>query len=120
MFYRAAAGQVELDAVFVLDDPHRELEQLHDDRGGLGLGQFGMDEHFSAQGLMQDIGGTGEEQAHVVGEETVIGGAVTGEIVFDHLDEVFILPAGTIEIPIQVLGGGQTEGGDHIAGILTE
>lgn len=111
---------MELDAVFVLHDPHGELEELGDDRGGLGLGQFGMDEHFGAQGLMQDIGGTGEEQAHVVGEETLIAGAITGEIVFDHLDEVFILPAGAIEIPIQVLGGGQSEGGDHIAGVVPE
>ena len=46
---------MESDTVFVLDDPHRELEQLQDDRGGLGLGQFGMHEDFRAQGMVQDI-----------------------------------------------------------------
>lgn len=92
-FYRAAAGQMEFDAVFVLNNPHRELKQLQDDRDGLGLGRFGVDEDFGSQGMMQDIGGTGEEQAHVVGQEAVIRGAITGQIILDHLDEAFILPA---------------------------
>ncbi len=44
-------------------------------------------------------GGTDEEQTHVVARETVIGGRSGGQVVFHHLDPVFILAAGAVRAP---------------------
>ena len=63
---RATAGQVQFDTVLVLDHPYGEFEQFQDDRGRLGLGQFGVHQDFRSQGVMQHIGAAGEEQAQVV------------------------------------------------------
>jgi hypothetical protein len=65
---RATAGQVQFDAILVLDHPHGEFEQFQDHRGQLGVGQFGMDQNLGAQRLMQDIGSAGEKQAQVIGK----------------------------------------------------
>src|SRR5512139_3699779 len=56
---RATAGQVQLDAILVLDHPHGELEEWEDDRSRLGLGQCGRDQNLGAQRLRQDIGSAG-------------------------------------------------------------
>jgi hypothetical protein len=42
---------------------------------------------------MQDIGRSGKEQPHLVGQETAVGGAIAGQIVLDHLDEVLDTPS---------------------------
>ena len=45
---RAVGRQLEADAVFVLHHAHGDLEQFDDDRGGLSLGQFRMDQDLGA------------------------------------------------------------------------
>jgi hypothetical protein len=89
---RAAPGPVHLDAVLALHDADGDLEVLEDHGGRLGLGEFGMDQDFGAQGVMQPIGGAGEEQAQVIGEAAMSGGAITGQIVLDPLDPVLDIP----------------------------
>ena len=116
---RATAGQVQFDAVLVLNHPHGEFEQFQDHGGRLGVGQFGMDQDFSAQRLMQDIGTAGKEQAQVVGQEAMIGSAVRGQIMLEHFDPILILSAGTVEIAVKTLGGGLVEGGDDETGIVS-
>tara|TARA_R110002094_G_scaffold182517_2_gene160279 strand:+ start:587 stop:859 length:273 start_codon:yes stop_codon:yes gene_type:complete len=66
-FDRAAAGQVELDAVFVLHHWYGQFEQLDDDRRGLSPRQLSALQQFGSQGVMQYVGGAGEKQAQVVG-----------------------------------------------------
>ena len=58
----ATAGQMQFDAVFVLDHPHGEFEPFQDHRGRLGVGQFGVPQDFRSQGVVQHIGGAGKEQ----------------------------------------------------------
>ncbi len=103
---RATAGQVQFDAIFILDHPHGEFEQFQDDRGRLGLGQFGVPQDFRSQGVVQYISAAGEEQAQVVGQEAMSGGTVGGEIVLEPLDPIFILSASAVEITVQALGDG--------------
>ena len=57
---------------------------------------------------MQHIGAAGKEQAQVVGQEAMIGGAVRGKIVLEPLDPIFILSAGAVEVTVQALGGGRS------------
>ena len=58
---RASAGQVQLDAVLVLDDAHGDLEQLQDDRERLGPRQFGVNQHFGPQRVVEHIRRAREE-----------------------------------------------------------
>ena len=67
---------MQFDPILRGHHPHRQLEQLEDDGQRLGLRQFGMDQDFGAQRLMQDISRAGEKQAQVVGEEAVVGGPI--------------------------------------------
>jgi len=46
---RTTAGQMQFDAVLVLHHPHGDFEEFEDDRGRLGLGQFGMPQDFRSQ-----------------------------------------------------------------------
>ena len=117
---RAATWQVELDAVFVLHHPHSQFEQFDDDRRGLVPGQFSALQQFGAQGVMQLIGGAGEKQAHVVSRKVAIRGAVAGQIVFHHLDEILVLAPGAIQLGVQHLRGRLLQGGDNKAGVIAE
>jgi len=69
---------MQADTILGLHHAHGDLEQLQDDGRRLGIGQLGMDQDFGAQGVMQDIGGAGEKQAHVVGQEGMVGSTVAG------------------------------------------
>ena len=58
MFDWAGAWQMKDDLVFILPDLHGDLEQLGDDRRGLGLRQRSMTQCLGPQLLMLDIGGS--------------------------------------------------------------
>ena len=58
-FDRAGARQVQLDPVLVLHHPHRQLEQLQDDRHRLRPGQLGMAQRVLTQAVDQAVGGAG-------------------------------------------------------------
>ena len=111
---------MQADAILVLHHAYGNLEQLQDHGCRLSVGQLGMDQGLGAQGVMQDVGGAGEEQAHVIGQKGVVGGAVAGQVILDHLDEVFVLTASTVQIAVEAFGAGQIQGGDHEAGILAQ
>ena len=116
-FDRAATGQVELDAIFVLHHPHSQLEQLDDDCRGLGPGQLSALQQLGAQGVMQHIGGAGEKQAHMIGRKSTIRGAIAGQIVFHHFDEILVLASGAVQLAVQDLRGRPFQGGDDEAGV---
>lgn len=56
-----------------------------------------MDQDLGAQCLVQDIGAAGEQQAQVIGQEAVVGGAIAGQVVFHLFDEILILAARTVD-----------------------
>jgi hypothetical protein len=60
---------VEEDAVFVLFDLSCHFEEGEYDRRGLGLSERGVVERRGAQGMMQDIGGTRQEEPQSVRQE---------------------------------------------------
>lgn len=60
---------MEEDAIFVLFDLRGDFEEGQDDSRGLGLGQRRVLQRGRAQGMMQDIGRTREEQTHGIGQE---------------------------------------------------
>ena len=54
--------------------------------------------------MMQYVGCAGKKEAKVIGQKTLIGRAITGQVVFYHFDKVLILPAGTINILLEDIG----------------
>src|SRR5512142_1449813 len=50
----------------------------------------------------------------------MVGGAVGGQIVLEHVDSVLVLAAGAVEVTVQALGAGEVEGGDDQTRIIAE
>ena len=60
---------MKLDAVLVLDDADRDLEQLGDYGGGCRMGQPGSFQGFRPHGVNQLVGGATDDEAHAVGQK---------------------------------------------------
>ena len=60
---------MEEDAVFVLFDLSCHFEEGEHDRRGLGLSERGVVERRGAKGMMQDLGGTRQEEPQSVRQE---------------------------------------------------
>ena len=76
---------MEEDTVLVLFDLGRHFEEGEDHSRGLGLGQCGLLQRMGAEGMMQDIGGTRQQEPHRVGQEGRRGGAVAVEVTLTAL-----------------------------------
>ena len=81
----AGTREVEEDTVFVLFDLRRDFEEGQDHGRRLGVGQRGLLERLGAQGMMQDIRGTRQEEPHGVRQEGRGGRAVAVEVTLDGL-----------------------------------
>jgi len=68
-FDRAGTREVEEDTVLVLFDLCGHFEEGENDSRGLGLSERGLLERRGAEGMMQDIGGTRQEEPHGVRQE---------------------------------------------------
>jgi len=90
-FDGAGTREVEEDPVLVLFDLGRHFEEGADHGRGLGLGQRGLLERMGTEGMMQDIGGTRQQEPHGVREEGRRRGAVAGEVTLHRLD-ILIIP----------------------------
>ena len=99
----AGRRQVEENPVLVLFDLSRHFEEREDQRGGLRGGQWGVRQRVGAEGMMEDIGGARQQEAHGVGQEGRRRGAVTVEITLDRLDIVFAIPPCAVEFFIHLL-----------------
>ena len=108
-FNGARTREVEEDPILVLFDLSCHFEEGEDHGRGLGLGQRGLWERLSAEGMMQDRGGTRQQKPPGVGEEGRCGGAVAVESTLDRLDMVFTMPARTVDVLIHALRGGATK-----------
>ncbi len=71
-----------------------------------------------AQGMMQDIGGTGQEEPHGIGQESRRRSAVAVEITLECLDIIFTIPTRAVEFLVHPLWRGGHQGGDHKAWVI--
>lgn len=60
---------MEENPILVLFDLEGDFEEGQDDGRGLRLGQGRMLQGVRPHGMMQDIGGTREEESHRIGQE---------------------------------------------------
>ena len=97
---------MEEDTILVRFDLGGNFEESQDDRRGLSQRQRGMLQRRGPQGMVQDVGGTREEQPQRVGEKGRRRGPITAPVNFDRLDSVFARAPGTIELFIQHRRGG--------------
>src|SRR4029453_7508670 len=114
----AGRRQVEENPVLVLFDLSCYFEERENQRGRLRGGQWGVSQRVGAEGMMEDIGGARQQEAHGVGEEGRRRGAVTVEITLDRLDIVFAIPPCTVEFFIHLLRRRRLEGSDDKAWIV--
>ncbi len=99
------------DAVLILSDWGRHCEEREHQRGGLGSGQGGGGQRVGAEGMMQDRGGTCQEEPHGIRQKGRGGGAVTVEITLHRFAIVFTVPPGAGEVYIDLLGYRRLQGG---------
>ena len=97
---------MEEDTILVLFDLGSHFEEGEDHSRGLGLGQCGLLQRMGAEGMMQDIGGTRQQEPHRVGQEGRRGSAVAVEVTLDRLDMVFTGPTRAVDVLIQALRRG--------------
>ena len=117
-FDGAGTREVEENTVLVLFNLGRHFEEGEDHGRGLGLGQRSLLECLGAEGMMQDIGSTRQQEPHGVRQEGRGGGAVAVEVTLDRLDIVFTIPTRTVDVLIHALRGGGRQGGDDKAWIV--
>jgi hypothetical protein len=117
-FDGARRGQMQEHPVLVLFDVGRHFEQGQDDGAGLCGGEARVGQGLRAQGMVEHIGGAGEQEACGVGHTRGGGGAVTMEGTRDRFDGVFAMPPRTVELFIDLLGRGLLSRGHDKAGIV--
>jgi hypothetical protein len=110
--------QVEENAVLILFDLGRHLEQREHHGGRLGRRERGVGQRVGAQSMVEHRRTTCQEEPHGVGKEGRGGGAVAAEITLDRFDIVFTIPPGTIEVFIHLLGRWGLSGGHHKARLV--
>src|SRR5215470_3787487 len=73
---------------------------------------------MGAEGMMQDIGGTRQQEPHRVGQEGRRGSAVAVEVTLDRLDVIFTGSTRAVDVLIHALRRGGYQGGDDKAWIV--
>jgi hypothetical protein len=116
----AGTGQVEEDPSLGLFDLCCHFEERENHGRGLGLGQGGVLSGLPTQGMMEDIGRTGQEATQTVGQERRRRRAGAVEITFPGLAIICAMAAGAGEVLVQHLRrrGGQ-RGHDATGGIAS-
>ena len=96
--------QVQEKPVLVLFDLRGHCAECQDHGSGLGRGEGRMGERVRPEGMVQDVGTTGEEQPCGVGEKCRRRRAVTGAVALDRLDIVFAIAPSAVAVLVHVLG----------------
>ena len=92
---------MEEDPVFVLLDLRRHFEERHNEGRGLSGGERRVLQRVRAQGVVEHIRGTGQEEPQSVGEARRRGGAVAVQVACDGLEIIFAIAAGTVEVLLE-------------------
>jgi len=111
-FDGAGTREVEEDTVFGLFDLRRDFAEGQEHGRGLGGGQRGLWERVGAQGRMQDIRGTRQEEPHGVRQEGRGGRAVAVEVTRDGLERVVTMPTRAVKLLRHPRRRGGPQGGD--------
>ena len=93
-----------------------DLEQARPEGRELGPGERHPAGHGIAEGEHQPVGRGVQDEAELVGERALAGGAVRRELALVQLDEVLGLAAGAVDIFVE-MAGVSAERGDDVAGI---
>ena len=109
---------MEEHPVLVLFDLGGDFEAREDACRGLRLGQGSMLQGVCTQGMMEDIGGTSQEEPHRVGQEAGGRRAVAVEVIFHRLNVIFAIAPCAIEVFVEHLGGRRLKRRHHKAGVL--
>ena len=83
---------MEENPVLVLFNLGCHFEESEDHGRGLRLGQGSMLEGVRPEGMMEDIGGTRQEEPHRVGQEGGGRRAIAVEVILHRLDRIFSVP----------------------------
>ena len=114
-FDRTGTGPVEENPVLVLVDLGCACEEAQDDGRGVRLGQGGRLQGGRTEGLLEDIGGTSEEEPHRGGQEAGGRRAVAVAVIFHRLAIMFAMATGAIEVFVEPLRCGRRKRGHHQA-----
>ena len=109
---------MEENPVLVLFDLGCDFAEGEEDGGGLRLGQGGMLQGVRTEGMMEDIGGTSQEEPHRVGQEAGGRRAVAVEVILHRLDIIFAITPCAIEVFVQHLGCGRLKRGHDKAWVI--
>ena len=88
-----AAGEMQNDAAHGEDHPRGDLEELESNGGDLSTLQFGAGESDTSQVFDEHVGGGGQQQPELIGQELVTTGAVGKEPELLFLDAILHLAA---------------------------
>jgi hypothetical protein len=100
---------MEEDALLVLFDLRGHFAEGHNDGRGLGLREPGVLPSLRAQGMVQGLGRTGEQQPRRMGQEGRRRGAIAAQVHLDRLDGIVASAASAIEVFVQHRGGGRVQ-----------
>jgi hypothetical protein len=115
-FDGAGTREVEEDAVLGLLALGGHFDEGEEQGGGLRLGSRGMVQGLRAQGMMQDRGGTGQEELHGLDQKGLSRGAVAVESTLACLDIVFPIPTRAVEFLLHPRWRRGHQGGNPKAG----
>ena len=101
---RTGRSEVDADAGGRLDDAGADLEQARPEGRELGPGERHPAGHGIAEGEHQPVGRGVQDEAELVGERALAGGAVRRELALVQLDEVLGLAAGAVDIFVEMAG----------------
>ena len=107
---------MDADAGGPLDNAGADLEQARPEGRELGPGERHPAGHGIAEGEHQPVGRDVQDEAELVGERALAGGAVRRELALVQLDEVLGLAAGAVDIFVE-MAGVSAERGDDVAGV---
>ncbi len=113
----AGSSKGEADAGSHLDNPRAELQEPQANGVELGGGERVYLGDCITDGEHEPVGGSVQDQPHLVGERAAAAGAVGGELRLVQFDQVLGLASGTVERLVKILCRSGLQAGDDEADV---
>src|ERR1700738_1330010 len=113
----AGSSKGEADAGSHLDNPRAELQEPQANGVELGGGERVCLGDCITDSEHEPVGGSVQDQPHLVGERAAAAGAVGGELRLVQFDQVLGLASGTVERLVKILCRSGLQAGDDEAGV---